>query len=376
VNDSILQALQNKQRDILADIQTIVEKESPTRNKALVDECGREIRKLVKQRLGAEAEVFKREAFGDHFKYTFGSGEQQLLILAHFDTVWPQGHLAYKEEGNRAYGPGILDMKGGLVQAIWAIKTLIEQNIPLNKKIVLLCNSDHEGVSSPDSRKLIETEAQKSVAVLVPEAAEPYTVKVARKGILRYTLSVTGRSAHSGNNHEKGINAIVELTHHIQYLAQQTDYSKGTTVNVGEIKGGTGINVVPAKAEASVDVRVSTMAEAMRMQTLVESLQPCHPEAKMTVSGGIVRPTLEQSSQSKKLFELVHSFGKQLGYEVDGVFAGGGSDGSFASALGTPVLDGLGAAGKGPHAEHEHILINHLEKRTVLLAHLIQALVK
>lgn len=372
--DQIYQHVKDQDEAILQDIRTIVEKESPTLQKELVDECGQEIRSLFHKYFDAKPEIFPRTEFGDHFRYTFGEGSEQILVLAHFDTVWPKGQLSYKVDGNRAYGPGIIDMKGGLVVAIWALKTLQELQIPLQKRVVFLCNSDHEGVSSPDSRALIEAEAKKSTAVLVPEAAQPHTVKVKRKGILRYTLTVTGRSAHSGNNHEDGINAIVGLADVIQTISAWTDYAKGTTVNVGLVKGGTGVNVVPQHAQASVDIRVKTMEEARRMQQLMDSLQIGIDGAQLHVKGGIVRPTLEQTDESKQLFTLVEQYGNTIGYEVKPAAAGGGSDGSFASALGIPTLDGLGAAGEGPHAEHEHILIDHLGKRVALLAHLIQEL--
>ncbi|MET3506219.1 M20 family metallopeptidase [Halalkalibacter oceani] len=376
MEENIYTWLKGQNEAILTDIKKIVERESPTLNKELVDACGEEIRSLFRTYFDNEPEIFPRTRFGDHFKYTFGQGEQQILILGHFDTVWPEGKLTYRVEGNRAYGPGIIDMKGGLVIAIWALKALKELGLPLQKRVVFLFNSDHEGVASPDSRTLIEEEAKKSVAVLVPEAAEANThaLKLERKGILRYTLTVTGRSAHAGNSHEEGINAIVELADIIQRISSWTDYSSGTTVNVGQVKGGTGVNVVPQTAEAAIDIRVKTMEEAKRMEGLMNSLQVRNSEASLEIQGGIVRPTLEQTNESKKLFSLVRDYGEKIGYEVKAAAVGGGSDGSFASALGIPTLDGLGAAGAGPHAEHEHILIDHLGTRAALLAYLIKEL--
>ncbi|WP_040978597.1 M20 family metallopeptidase [Oceanobacillus jeddahense] len=374
----IYDGLKGQDENILKDIRKLVEKESPTLTKELVDQCGEEIQLLFKKYFNKAPKIYERTEYGNHLKYTFGEGEEQILISGHFDTVWPKGHLSYRVEENRAYGPGIIDMKGGLIIAIWALKTLLDLGVHFHKRIVFLCNSDHEGVASPDSRKIIEEEAQKSKAVLIPEAAEAGTnaLKVERKGILRYTLYVKGKSAHSGNNHEEGVNAIVALAEIIKKIAEWTDYASGTTVNVGKMEGGTGVNVVPAKAQASVDIRVKTMEEANRMKKLMEELVIETEGAELEIQGGIVRPTLEQTPEAKKLYEIVKAYGDKFGYEVKAAKVGGGSDGSFASALGIPTLDGLGAAGAGPHAEHEHILINHLGVRTSLLAGLIYELTR
>jgi glutamate carboxypeptidase len=372
------EVLKDQDEKILGDIRRLVEKESPTLDKKLVDQCGEEIQILFRNYFNKEPQIFKREKYGNHLKYIFGEGEEQILISGHFDTVWPEGHLSFQVQGDKAYGPGTIDMKGGLVIAIWALKTLLDSGVCLHKKVVFLCNSDHEGVASPDSREIIEEESQKSVAVLIPEAAEEGTnaLKVERKGILRYTLKVKGKSAHSGNNPEDGVNAITALAELVGEIDSWTDYSVGTTVNVGKIEGGTGVNVVPGEAQASVDIRVKTMTEAIRLKQMMNNLKVKKDGATLQIQGGIVRPTLEQTPRSKELYEIVKSYGDKIGYEVKEARVGGGSDGSFAAALGIPTLDGLGAAGGGPHAEHEHILINHLGYRTALLAHLIYELTR
>lgn len=371
--NEIYNYVRESEQDILQDIERIVKKESPTKNKKLSDLCKEELKSLFKEYLNLNAEEIKDDKFGDHLRYKVGESSSQILIIGHYDTVWNEGDLTYNVKGNKAYGPGILDMKGGLIIALWALKVLKELNVKMNKQIVFLLNSDHEGVASPHSRKIIEEEATKSEVVLVPEASVDYTnsLKVERKGILRYVISVKGKAAHSGNNHKEGINAIEELANQIKYLSSLTNYSVGTTVNVGIIKGGNGINVIPDYAELSVDIRVTNNKEAEKMKNTIESMKPFNTKAELSIQGGIVRPAMVKTKSSEYLLELAKESGNEFDYDVQGESVGGGSDGSFASALGIPTLDGLGAAGVGPHSKQEHILIDHLPKRVALFANLL-----
>lgn len=371
--NKIYDYVKEKEEAILSDIEKVVKKESPTKRKDLSDVCKNELESLFKEYLNKNASVIDDDKFGDHLRYTIGEGDSQILIIGHYDTVWNEGDLEYKLEGDKAYGPGILDMKGGLIIALWALKTLKELKLNLNNQIVFLLNSDHEGVASPHSRKIIEEEAKKSKAVLVPEASVDYTnaLKIERKGILRYVISTEGKAAHSGNNHEEGVNAILELSNQIKYLSSLTDYTVGTTVNVGKIEGGQGINVVPDYAECSVDVRVVNNTEAEKIKDVIESITPVNTQAKLNIEGGIVRPAMVKTQESESLLNLAKEIGNEIDYEVQGASVGGGSDGSFAAALGIPTLDGLGAAGVGPHSKEEHILISHLPKRVALFANLL-----
>lgn len=371
--NKIYDYVKEKEEAILSDIEKVVKKESPTKRKDLSDVCKKELESLFKEYLNKKASVIDDDKFGDHLRYTIGEGDSQILIIGHYDTVWNEGDLDYKLEGDKAYGPGILDMKGGLIIALWALKTLKELKLNLNNQIVFLLNSDHEGVASPHSRKIIEEEAKKSKAVLVPEASVDYTnaLKIERKGILRYVISAEGKAAHSGNNHEEGVNAILELSNQIKYLSSLTDYTVGTTINVGKIEGGQGINVVPDYAECSVDVRVVNNTEAEKIKDVIESITPVNTQAKLNIEGGIVRPAMVKTQESESLLNLAKEIGNEIDYEVQGASVGGGSDGSFAAALGIPTLDGLGAAGVGPHSKEEHILISHLPKRVALFANLL-----
>lgn len=368
----ILNYLQTNEQEILQDLEEFVKKESPSRDKALVDECGHYLQELFQKHLDVTPEVFTEKEVGNHLKFTIGDGEKQILIIGHFDTVWEKGRLSYRVEGNKAYGPGILDMKGGMVQAIWAVKAIRELGMSMNKKIVFLCNSDEE-IGSIHSRKYIEEEARKSEVALVAEAAVAKTgaLKTARKGVGIFKLKVWGRAAHSGNHHHDGISAIEELARQTIFLQELTDYEKGSTVNVGVVKGGTGSNVVPEYAEADIDLRISSLEEAERVSALILGLKPILDGTKIKVTGEVNRPPMERTEEIGKLFHTAQVIASELGFELDEAAVGGGSDGNFTAALGIPTLDGLGCEGEGLHAENEHVLINTLSKRAALLANLL-----
>ncbi len=291
------------------------------------------------------------------------------------DTVWDEGQLPFKIEGNKAYGPGIFDMKGGAIQAIWAVKALQDLNIKLDKKVVFLFNSDEE-IGSPTSRPIIEEEAKKSKVVLVAEPPEENTgaLKTARKGLGIFQLKVKGVAAHAGNHHDQGINALEELAHQILYLQSLTDYSLGSTVSVGVARGGTRCNVVPAEAYAEIDFRVTKVSEAERLEKLIRGLTPKLKGTSLEITGEVNRPPMERTAITGQLVEKAQKIAQNLGYELTETSVGGGSDGNFTAALGIPTIDGLGAFGAGPHAEHEHIIIDELPRRTALIAHLLQEL--
>lgn len=365
--------LEEHEQAMLDDLIKFVKKESPSRNKKLVDECGAYLTDLFQYRLDVEHyEVIKEDKVGNHMKFTIGKGEQQILIIGHFDTVWEKGRLKLKKEGNKLFGPGILDMKGGIIQSLWAIKAIQELQLPLNKKIVFLCNSDEE-IGSIASKKYIEEEAKKSEAVLVaePAVAGSGALKTSRKGAGIFNLKIWGRAAHAGNHHEDGVNAIEELAKQVIALQRLTDYQKGTTVNVGTITGGSGINVVPEYAEANIDLRVSTEEEAKRVTDIILNLKPLSKGIKLEVTGGMNRPPMVKTEQTKELFECAQSIANELDIALTEEAVGGGSDGNFTAAIGTPTLDGLGACGKGIHAAHEHIQIDKLAERSSLLANLL-----
>lgn len=374
MKDTLLSYLQNNQANMVADLELLVRAESPSTNKEKVDQCGVVLRTLFRRHLGIEAEVMPHHVQGDSLQFSYGNGEGQILILVHFDTVWEVGRLSYRVEGNRAYGPGIMDMKGGIIQAIWAAKACKELNIECNKRVVFLCTSDEE-IGSPSSRPWIEQEALKSDAVLVPEPPTSLTgeLKTARKGIGVYSIKIRGKASHAGNHHADGISAVDEMARQIVYLHSLTDYEKGTTVNVGIAGGGTRTNIVAEQAELHVDTRMVSISEEKRIESLIKGIQPHTDGITIDVEGGISRPPMERSTSIERLFRLAAQCAVELGFELrqSPEPAGGGSDGNYTASLGVPTLDGLGSVGEGPHAEQEHVVMEQLPIRAALLAKLL-----
>jgi len=360
------------QKDILRDIQFLVERDSPSTDKELVDACEQRIQKLFLRYFGYKAEEIKEEKYGNHLRFTMGKGKETILILSHFDTVWDKGDLPFKIEGNKVYGPGILDMKGGLVQAIWALKAINDLKIKLTKKVVFLCTSDEE-IGSPTSRKIIEKEAKSSNYALVTEPPVSGTgaLKTGRKGSARYFIEIKGKSAHAGNHHELGINAIEEAARQILFLQSLTNYYKGTTVNIGSIKGGGKLNVVPDQAVFGVNVRARTKEEQNRMDDLIKNIRPTRKGITIKIRGGISRPPMDRNKGTKRLFKIAKKVATDLGLELTEAYVGGGSDANFTANLGVPTLDGLGAIGYGIHVKDEHILASEIPRRTALLCKLI-----
>ena len=299
------------------------------------------------------------------------------LVMAHFDTVWPAGTLArmpFRIDGDRVRGPGVYDMKASLILAEFAVRALIELRQTPPRPLVLLLTSDEE-IGSPTSRGLIEETARGAAYVLVPEPPTAAgALKTARKGVGRFRLAVTGRAAHAGVEPEKGVNAIVELARQILNVQGLADPGLGTSVNVGLVTGGTTPNVVPASALAEVDVRVTTAAEARRIETAMAALSAATTGAALCVSGGFNRPPMERTPGVAALFERARVIGAALGMDLREGSTGGASDGNFTAALGVPTLDGLGTNGGGAHADDEHILIDDLSRRAALLAMLLLGL--
>lgn len=370
--ERIYEYLKASQGEIAEDLERLVKAESPSLDKTLTDRCGEQLRTMFVHHLGIDAELYPQTAVGDHMRFTYGEGESQILILLHFDTVWEAGRLSYRVEGGKAYGPGILDMKGGIVQSLWAVKALKESGLNPRYRIVFLCTSDEE-IGSGTSRALIEEEAGKSEVVLVlePPVARTGALKTSRKSVGKYRIQIRGKAAHAGNHHEDGISAVEEMARQIIELHALTDYAKGTTVNVGAAGGGNRANVVAEYAELQVDVRTVNLEESERIHQAITGLQPFLPGIALQVEGGVSRPPMVRSDQTQRLFRLASECGTELGLALQESAAGGGSDGNFAAALGIPTLDGLGAVGEGPHAEYEHVELDHLPVRAALLAKLL-----
>jgi glutamate carboxypeptidase len=303
-----------------------------------------------------------------------GDGDAQVLILGHFDTVWPVGQLGrmpLRHDEGRLYGPGVYDMKSGLALAWLAVRALGETGARLPFRIVMLATSDEE-TGSVSSRALIEEEADRSRVVLVMEPSLPGGgVKTARKGVGEYRVETHGIAAHAGIEPHKGASAIVELARCVLALGELQDLERGVTVNVGRIEGGTRSNVVPAFASAEVDVRIPTAADAERVDRAMRGLASATPGVTVRVTGGMNRPPLERTPGVVDLYERARGIARALGGDLAEGGTGGGSDGNFTAARGVPTLDGLGPPGAGAHALDEHVLVEPLPGRAALLAGLL-----
>ncbi len=374
--DVIETYLTNHEQDIINDIKTFVKLESPTLDKTAVDEAGAWLCQKIVSYLNITPEIIKQKKTGNHIRFSYGKGEEQILMSGHFDTVWGKGELPLVEKGDVLYGPGVIDMKTGVLQILWALRALKETSTSVNKKIVVFFNGDHEGIASPTSRSYIEEEARKSAYGLVAESAtgESGALKTFRKGIYRYQIHFKGKSSHAGNDHESGESAIQEAAYQIVDLEKMTQYDEGTTVNVGKVIGGSGINVRPESTTIEVDVRVVNQQMGEKIDERIKQIRPYNPKIDIKIEGGEVRPVMIKTEKTEALFQKANEYANLLGFELSQVAVGGGSDGSFIAAQGTPTLDGLGGVGGGPHARDEHINKSFIVPRTCLLALLMQNL--
>lgn len=346
--------------------------ESPSSDQEAVNALGNLVAWAFKG-VGASVERLPQAAFGDHLRISWGQGDRQLLLLGHMDTVWPMGEVQrrpFRVSQDKATGPGVFDMKGGLVIALYAVMAMQELGLKPAHRLVFLFNSDEE-VGSLSSRPLIEEEARRSEAALVLEPSRENALVTWRKGVGRFELEIQGEASHAGAAHERGVSAVQELAHQIIRLESMTDYERGTTVNVGVVGGGSKVNVRPASAWAAIDLRVLTATEGRRMADAILSLQPVNPETTLIISGGINRPPWETSPASDALFERAKRIGATLGLDLWPAGTGGGSDGNFTAALGVPTLDGLGVVGEDAHALNEWADLTSLPRRAALLAELV-----
>lgn len=360
-----LEHLSNRLPAILQELEAIVTLEAPSHDLAGLDRVAR----WLVQKFSPVGAVERVESpNGPIVRVLVPGSSRRVLVLCHFDTVHPVGAFAppWKVAGDRAYGPGVYDMKGNIVQLLWALRT--NQALGLGWPQLELLFTPDEEVGSPSSRQAIESGALRNDLVLVLEAPMGNgDLKVARKGVGQYKLTAHGKPAHQGVEPEKGINAIVELSHQLPRVVALQDRDKGTTLGPNVIKGGTTSNVVAASATVEIDVRVWTMAEAERIEQALKALQPVLEGAILTVTGGLNRPPMEPSPASLELFEMARRIGAKVGLQLGPGRVGGGSDGNFTAALGVPTLDGLGLLGEAAHQLTENVYIPQIPARIALL---------
>ena len=374
--DQLLSYAKQKQKDIIALTRKLVECESPS-------DSPEAIRRFVDLFAGKVADIAdcKRVA-GGHLQCTFrlpGKNKTgQVMALGHSDTVYPLGTLAkmpFRQSKDRLWGPGVLDMKAGIVFFVFAMRALRDLDIPVNRKVLLQLNSDEE-VGSDSSRPLTEKEARRSAAVLVLEPGQGMNgmLKTARKGVGDYLVAVKGKAAHAGVDFANGASAILELARQIEKISSFTQQERGITVNPGVISGGTRTNVIAAEAQVEVDIRIARAKDGAGLDKKFRSLKAVDKRCTVTVTGGLNRPPMERTAGIVALFQKAKALGLELGVELEESSTGGGSDGNFTAALGIPTLDGLGGVGEGAHAPNESILIDRIADRTALLAKLVQAI--
>ncbi|PYU03605.1 MAG: peptidase M20, partial [Acidobacteria bacterium] len=345
---ALLKALKPRTAQMLATLRRLVLAESPSLEKAPADRCCRLLAQEWRHR-GARVEILPQRHRGDHLRITWwkGAGKPagQLLVLGHYDTVYASGTLKFmpfRVRVGKAYGPGIFDMKAGLVQALFAFQMLKQLKVSLAKRVVVLWTSDEE-IGSDTSRKLIEQEARRSDAVFVLEPAfgPKGLLKTSRKGVGQAELIVRGRAAHAGLAPQEGVNAIHELARQIARLERWNDPRRGVSLNADIVEGGTRTNVIAEHARAVLDLRAMTIGDMRRIEKQLRGLRPILPGARVEIRGGFNRPPMERK-MSAELFARAKALGRQMGLSLGECSAGGGSDGNFTATLGISTLDGLG----------------------------------
>ena len=363
------------QRDAyLITLRALTELESPTSDKEANDTLADYLEALLKND-GWQLERVPQSEVGDQLIARYDvPGDSSSLLLCHFDTVWPVGTLGkmpLREESDRFFGPGTLDMKAGITTAVHALRLVRELNLTLRGPVTLLLTSDEEK-GSHYSRDLIESLAQEHDRVLVLEPGrEDGAIKVARKGTGDFEVKFTGISAHAGNNPADGASALRELAHFLLFAEGLNNGEQGTTVNVTVASGGSATNVIAEEASCRVDMRALYLAEAERVEAAIGGYQAEDDRIQVEVKGGLNRPPLERTEANRQFYRELEAAAEALELSFEAATVGGGSDGNFTSALGIPTLDGLGSTGEGPHARHEHIRITETLERLALVTALL-----
>ncbi|MGH9394269.1 MAG: M20/M25/M40 family metallo-hydrolase [Terriglobales bacterium] len=359
-----------RQPEMIEVLRGWVEVETPSLEPARVEALARAVAAAF-ARLGYQAAYH-----GQALELIPAGARQASLLLGHLDTVYPAGTLAgmpFRIEGGCGFGPGIYDMKGGVVQALFALQALAALSPHAGMPSLLLVYDEETG--SRGSRPLTEARARAAerTFVLEPAADAEGKLKLARKGIALYALEAFGRAAHAGVDFEQGASAIAELASCVAEISRWSNPENGISVNCGLLQGGSRVNVVAAHARAEFEVRAWTVAELEALDQRLRRLSPGDPRVRFELSGGINRPPLEPSAASRALAGQAQALARELGFDLGTTRTGGGSDGNFTAASGCPTLDGLGLVGAGAHAPHEHIQLATLVPRTALLASLLAA---
>ena len=372
-----LRYFEARQDQIVQTIREFVEIESPSDNKPAADRMGAFLAGSF-EAIGGGALVHPADDYADSLQIDFPGRDntKAVLVLGHFDTVYPLGTLATMPchvVDDRLHGPGVLDMKSGIALILYAIAALQTWHDALPRPVTVFLVSDEE-VGSYSSRKITEALAKESAAVLVLEPAGPRgAVKTARKGVGEYILNVKGVAAHAGLDPGKGHSAIVELARQITAVSKLNNLTQGISVNPGVIRGGTRTNVIAAEASVEIDVRIAHAKQATALDRKFHALRPFDKHCKLSIEGGINRMPMERTAGVAALYQKAQAIAKQVDWTLEEASVGGGSDGNFTAGMGIPTLDGMGGHGQGAHAVHEHIVISELPRRALLLAGMIES---
>ena len=377
---AILNYFRRQTTQMVSLLEELVKRESPSTDKTAVDRAA-DLLVTELSVLPVDVERLAQSGWGDFVRVRRrADGQSQgkaILLLTHMDTVWPVGELArrpFKVDGNRITGPGCLDNKCGQVFLLAVLRAIRDLDITLARPLTAILNSDEE-IGSRASRGLIENETSNSDFVLCLEAARPNGALVtARKAAGGFTMNITGKASHAGVAPEQGVSAIHELALQIAELHALNEPDQGITVNVGVVNGGERGNVVAAQARALIDLRAPTVEAGDKTAQRILSAKPHHEGIRIDVTGGFGRPPMERTEQVAKLFKLAGKLADSLGLNLTEAATGGGSDASFAGALGVPTLDGLGPVGAGGHSEDEHVMVDSLAERAALLTLLVSHL--
>jgi glutamate carboxypeptidase len=376
--DRLMERVRGAESRLRARLRELVEIESPSDDRDAVNRAADCVVDWARE-LDAEVRRHPGGSYGDVLELRFGAEAQDkpVLMLGHLDTVYPMGTLAtmpwrevQAEDGVRLMGPGVVDMKAGVVMALEALAALRASD-GLDRPVTLLLNPDEE-VGSEISRPHTERLARESSSVFVLEPAQGLAYKTARKGVGHFELTVDGVAAHAGVDFASGHSAVVEMARLVEEISGWTDLSRGRTVNVGVIAGGTRSNVIAARCKAEVDARVVTMEDAARVEEMFRELRTKDAACTLRVEGGMNRPPMERSTGTVALFQRARRLAAEIGLELQETATGGGSDGNFTAAIGVPTLDGMGAVGGGAHSPGEFVVASHLVERTALLAEMLQ----
>lgn len=371
--------LKKQEGNFLRVFNDIVSLESPSNDKSLNDKLADYLENLFNS--VCKVQRISQKDCGDNLRIEFSpkdhSDNGQIMILCHMDTVWDKGEIEkrpFTVEGNKILGPGVYDMKFGIVQAFFAIKAIAELNISIKNKVVVYINSDEE-TGSHYSSDYLKKEALDSKCVIVLEPSEESGfAKTERKGMFIYNLKCFGKSAHAGAFHQDGASAIKELANKILEIEALTDYTERVTSNVGIISGGSRVNVIPDQASASIDIRYPTIKKGLEIERFMNNLKPSVTGTSIELTLTNQRPPLEKNEGNQKLYQFVLRASDKLGLPMGEISVGGLSDGNTTSALGIPTIDGMGAIGSNSHSLDEFVSADKIIERVLLLTTLIEEL--